>query len=269
VLGRFNSFLKSVILRVSEARDLGEHDRFALYEHMKQYCASPPDVLRIDEKHLREYSILNCTGVIITTNNRTDGIYLSPDDRRHFVAWSQLAKEDFQEAYWQALWGYYASGGDRDVGAYLAALDLKDFNPKAPPPKTSAWWDIVMASDAPEESEFADALDRLGNPAAVSLAQIIGVAPGRFKDADGVERVERGSFLDWLKDRKNCRAIPHRLEKCGYVAVRNKDAKDGRWKIASTRVTIYAQAKLSVGDRVKAVRELLGRGARCNDDAPF
>ena len=43
---------------------------------------------------------------------------------------------------------------------------------------------------------FADALDRLGNPAAVSLAQIIGVAPGRFKDADGVERVERGSFLE-------------------------------------------------------------------------
>ena len=35
VLGRFNGFLKSVILRVSEARDLGEFDRFAFYDHMK------------------------------------------------------------------------------------------------------------------------------------------------------------------------------------------------------------------------------------------
>jgi hypothetical protein len=258
VLGRFNGFLKSVILRVSEARDLGEYNRFELYEHMKAYCASPPDVLRIDEKHLREYGILNCVAVVITTNNRTDGIYLSPDDRRHFVAWSELCKEDFTDEYWKKIWGYYASGGDRDIGAYLAELDLKDFNPKAPPLKTSAWWDIVMASDAPEESEFADALDRLRNPAVVSLAQIIGVAPGRFKDADGVERVERGSFLDWLKDRKNCRAIPHRLEKGGYVMARNPDAKDGRWKVNSTRVTIYARANLSPRDRLMAVRNYLG-----------
>ncbi len=37
VLGRFNGFLKSVILRVSEARDLGDFDRFAFYDHMKSY----------------------------------------------------------------------------------------------------------------------------------------------------------------------------------------------------------------------------------------
>ena len=37
VLGRFNGFLKSVILRVSEARDLGDFDRFAFYDHMKAY----------------------------------------------------------------------------------------------------------------------------------------------------------------------------------------------------------------------------------------
>ena len=60
VLGRFNGFLKAVILRISEARDLGEFDRFKFYDHMKSYTASPPDTLRIDEKNLREYAILNC-----------------------------------------------------------------------------------------------------------------------------------------------------------------------------------------------------------------
>jgi hypothetical protein len=44
ILGRFNSFLKSVVLRVSEARDLGEFDRFGFYDHMKAITAAPPDV---------------------------------------------------------------------------------------------------------------------------------------------------------------------------------------------------------------------------------
>jgi hypothetical protein len=86
MLGRFNGFLKSVILRVSEARDLGDVDRFAFYDHMKTYTAAPPDVLRVDEKNLREYNIFNVCGVVITTNHKTDGIFLPADDRRHFVA---------------------------------------------------------------------------------------------------------------------------------------------------------------------------------------
>src|SRR5437763_9885866 len=88
ILGRFNGFLKSVILRVSEARDLGEFDRFVFYDHMKAYTAAPPDVLRVDEKFMQEHSIINCCGVIITTNHKTNGIYLPADDRRHFIAWS-------------------------------------------------------------------------------------------------------------------------------------------------------------------------------------
>jgi hypothetical protein len=94
IMGRFNGFLKSIIIRINEARDLGETDRFKFYDHMKAYTAAPPDVLRVDEKNLREYNILNCCGVIITTNYKTNGIYLPADDRRNYVAWSELTKED-------------------------------------------------------------------------------------------------------------------------------------------------------------------------------
>src|SRR5262245_48328489 len=66
MLGRFNGFLKSVILRVNEARDLGDVDRFGFYDHLKAYTATPPDVLRVDDKNLREYSVLNRRGVSIT-----------------------------------------------------------------------------------------------------------------------------------------------------------------------------------------------------------
>ena len=140
MLGRFNGFLKSVILRVSEARDLGDVDRFQFYDHMKAYTAAPPDVLRVDEKNLREYSVPNIVGVIITTNYKTGGIYLPPDDRRHFVAWSELNKEDFPPDYWNNLWGWYYRGGINDVAAYLATLDISAFDLKAPPAKTSAFW---------------------------------------------------------------------------------------------------------------------------------
>ena len=54
-LGRFNGFLKSVVLRISEAKDMGEVDRFKFYDHMKSYIAEPPETLRVDEKHLREH----------------------------------------------------------------------------------------------------------------------------------------------------------------------------------------------------------------------
>ena len=44
----FNPFLKSVILRVSEARDLGDMDRYAFYETTKTMWAAPPHWLSVE-----------------------------------------------------------------------------------------------------------------------------------------------------------------------------------------------------------------------------
>ena len=38
----FNGYVKSVILRISEARDLGDVSRYDFYERMKTYSAAPP-----------------------------------------------------------------------------------------------------------------------------------------------------------------------------------------------------------------------------------
>ena len=61
----------------------------------------------------------------------------------------------------------------------------------------------------------------MGNPDATTLIRIVGYATG--------------DFLGWISDRKNRRAIPHRLEKCGYVPVRNDDADNGLWVINGKR----------------------------------
>ena len=242
MLRRFNGFLKSVVLRISEARDLGDVNRYQFYDHMKSYTAAPPDVLRVDEKHIREHSVLNCTGVIITTNHKADGIYLPPDDRRHYVAWSDTRREDFLEDYWRTMWQWYENGGYGHVAAYLRQLDLSDFDPKAPPQKTEAFWDIVNASRAPEDAELADLLDDLGNPNALTLARLHTAA--------------NGDMALWLADRKNRRLIPHRLETCGYTPVRNSFAKDGLWKISGARQAIYAKSDLPPSERLKAAQTI-------------
>jgi hypothetical protein len=242
----FNGFAKSVILRINEARDLGgEVNRYQFYDHLKAYTAAPPDVLRCNEKNLREHAVVNCCGVILTTNHKADGFYLPADDRRHFVAWSDVTKEHFDEEYWKRLWGWYDSGGDTHVAAYLAVLDLSSFNAKAPPPKTPAFWAIVDASRSSEDAELADALDLLGNPNATTI--------------DKIKTVAAAGFVVWLNDRKNRRAIPHRFEQCGYVPIRNPDRDTGLWVINGARQVIYAKAELCVRDQLDAANELTRR----------
>jgi hypothetical protein len=123
--------------------------------------------------------------------------------------------------------------------------DISKFDPKAPPIKTAAFWAIVDANQAPEDAELADVLDRMGNPDATTMIRITAAAMGEIET--------------WLKDRKNRRQIPHRLEKCGYVPVRNDAAKDGLWKINGTRQVVYAQDALSTHDQLKAASQLAGQ----------
>jgi Family of unknown function (DUF5906) len=247
VLGRFNGFLKSVILRVNEARDLGEFDRYAFHDHMKAYIAAPPDVNHIDEKNIKEYYVFNLCGVIITSNHKTDGIYLPADDRRHMVAWSNLTSDAFAADYWHKLYRWYGNGGQQHVAAYLAALDITGFDPKAPPPKTQAFWEIANANRAPEDSELADVLDELEQPDVLTLDQVANRAA-----------LVQPAFAEWLRDRKNRRSIPHRFEDCGYVVVSNPNDSEGRWKISGTRHTIYGKATLTIHDRLDAAFRLAG-----------
>jgi hypothetical protein len=258
IMGRFNSFLKGVILRISEIKDLGETDRFKLYEHMKAYTAAPPDVLRCDEKHIREHPILNVCGIVYTTNYKAEGLYLPADDRRHYVAWSNFHKEDFTQEYWTELWTFLDSGGDSHVAAYLASPDLiKEFNPKTPPPLTDAFWEIVNAHRAPEDAEMLDTLESYAKgkplddlltrenvdlPKAVTLRRIIPYAHADFKE--------------WLEDRKNRRSIPHRFEACHYVPVRNDEVKDKLWKIGDRREVVYAPDELNREDQITAAKKL-------------
>jgi hypothetical protein len=89
---------------------------------------------------------------------------------------------------------------------------------------------------------LADALDQLGNPAAVTIARIASAADPEF--------------AAWLRDTRSRRQVPHRLEKCGYVQVRNDDAADGLWKLNGKRQAIYSRKEMSLADRFRCARAL-------------
>ena len=128
---------------------------------------------------------------------------------------------------------------------FLLKRDLSGFNAKAPPRKTDAFWRMVNTNRASEDAELADLLEHIVNPDAVTVSRLI------FK-ADA-------AFAEWLKDRTNRKAIPHRLADCGYASVRNPDAKDGLWKIGDKRGSVYAKDGLSLREAFEAVKKLSGQ----------
>jgi hypothetical protein len=249
LLEPFNPFVKAVVLRMNEAHDLGDSERtnrFALYERVKIYAATPPEVLACNEKHLRQYYVPNVLGLIITTNHKTGGVYLPSDDRRHYIAWSQRTKEEFTAEYFNELWGWLLhKDGNAHVAAFLMQRDLSTFDPCALPPQTAAFFEIVNAARSPEDAELADALDELKQPDACTLVSVLACSAG--------------ATLDWLLDKRYRRSLPHRMERCGYTACRNPDTKEGLWQINGRRQVIYVKESLPPEQQLRAAHAFVLR----------
>ena len=116
IMSNYNDYMRCVVLRISEAHDLGDINRYAFHDHMKTILAAPPDVIRVNGKYIPQHYVLNVAGVIYTTNNRFDGIYLPPNDRRTYVAWSEIRRRTSSDGFWTDFWAWYKAGGLEDVG---------------------------------------------------------------------------------------------------------------------------------------------------------
>lgn len=244
IMAPFNAFLQAVVLRISEARDQGEVGQYKFHEHMKVICASPPDVLRVNAKHVIEYYIPNCCGVIMTTNHKTGALWLPSNDRRTYAAWSTCTQEDFEPGYWKDIWRYLGEGdGCSHVTAYLQQLDISKFDAKSPPKKTEAFHAIVDAGAPDKELEIADALDQLGAPDVVTIEQVLLIDP---------------DLEDWVKDIRNRKQLHYRFENLGYIPIRCSDTKHGYWIILGRRQRIYQRENLAPNDALQAARALVG-----------
>ena len=241
----FNDYVQSIVLRISEARNLGDNNnggRFELYERMKTLTTIPPETFRVNKKNIQEFYTLNVTGVIITTNHR-DGLYIPPDDRRYHVSWCEdYRKEDFNPEYWNSIWSWYKAGGLTNVIAYLRDPEhLSEFDAMNPPSKTSAWHSMVGEGYSTEFSDLTDAIDALKHPEVLSLKDL--------------RQVGGGALDRWLDRTDNRRRIRREMEEAGYELTRNVDAKDGYWKVTQQgRVALYARREMTEVERQHAVK---------------
>ena len=101
----------------------------------------------------------------------------------------------------------------------------------------------------------------MGSPDALTIAQLSEKANAESDLFD---------FAQWIDDRPNRKAIPHKLEQCGYVRTPNPDNKQGIWtirtcrlqlgkpvEVVSQRQHVYTKASFSFADQVKAVRTMI------------
>jgi hypothetical protein len=148
------------------------------------------------------------------------------------------------------------------VIAYLRKYDLAKFSAYAAPPKTAGFWNMVTADQGTEHGELLDAIDALGKEARDKVAKEKGEPVKEDAPFERPEALTLGDLVskapgaDWMTDRKQSRAMPHRLRRCGYERVPNPDAErdSGMWRVNGKRTMIYARADLSPDDRLAAGR---------------
>jgi hypothetical protein len=247
LFGNYTEWAERTLLVVNEARDTGGVDRYAFYENSKRLIAAPPNTLPCRKMYLGRYYVPNVMAVAITSNNKLNGLYIHPEDRRYYVAWSKAEKP--AKGYFKPLWEWMRKGGGKEsVLGYLQRLDIAGFDPMAEPPKTEAWHDIVDAGRNPEETAWSDTLEGVK---VATVKEIIAAA----------NFAGNNELAATLIGPKNARKIPHLLSSIGFEILRNPHAKDSRWVIGGKRETLYAHRDVPISEAIAIANKRVSDGS--------
>jgi hypothetical protein len=208
IFSQFNEHAAKVFVRINEVADLHDASRWKFYEATKNLISGVPDYIGVNQKYGVEYYARNCTGIVMTTNHPETGLYLPPEDRRHFVVETIPLWEGSAE-YFRQLWNWVLKcNGHSHIAAYLHSVDISSFDPDAPPPKTATFANIVAHSMS-VDTWLLDALEKLGDPDLVRLDEI------------------RTQCSDIAKEQFS-KIVGHAMSRAGYTLLRNLASKDGR-----------------------------------------
>ena len=87
-------------------------------------------MLRCDEKNLREYSVPNVCGVIITSNYKTDGSTCRPTTAATTSPGRRSPPATSSPDYFERLYRWFDEGGNRHVAAWLRAARPRRLQPE-------------------------------------------------------------------------------------------------------------------------------------------
>ena len=254
----FNEYVRSLFIRISEARDASEVDRYQFYERTKTLFAAPPEMLRVNTKFVPAHHVPNVAGTAITTNSKETGLFLPPDDRRHFVAWSELDQDDFGSGVFPGTAQLVRRRWHRPRRRLAESSRRLPVRPKGAATADPAFWSIVNANRA-EEDNRAPALEewlidggKLPPPSRSTGCWISRSIPI-------TATLELLKTLNEIKGPRR-RKAPDFFHAAGYVPVHNPgQKKEGRWKIRRRNVIVYARIELSPAERLEAARTFCDR----------
>ncbi len=128
---------------------------------LKNLLASPPEYLRVNEKHEKPYDTPNIMACVFMSNE-FDAIQIGAGDRRYFVAWSsQLPKP---ADYYQSLVAWGKAGGWDKAAAWLLARDVSTFDMFGRAPDSPAKTNMRKASRSLLQEWIEDGIEERTAP---------------------------------------------------------------------------------------------------------
>lgn len=216
LFSQFKPWVETLMLVVDEVRPTKEeYMASSMYNIMKPLIAAPPEVLPLNDKFAKLRYVINVLRLFITTNDYLS-MYIPEDDRRMFIMHSTLQDKWHIAAgfdtYFFDLFNWIQNNGAGHVAAWLRARDLCEFDPKGQVEKTLGWSTISNTWGAPEDAVTA-VLEKLKRPDVFFGAELMD------EQFDHIDEI-RGML-------KSPRKIGHRLQREGYIMMKNPDSD--RW----------------------------------------
>lgn len=112
------------------------------------------ELVTVNAKFQPQYTIRDCLNYLFTTNH-PDAFVLERDDRRFFI--HEAGGEPKDRAFYDRYDAWLNGTGPAALFAHLLRVDLREFHPKAPPPRTEARAAMVSLSFSDLDS-FAEGL---------------------------------------------------------------------------------------------------------------
>jgi Family of unknown function (DUF5906) len=206
-MGQFNSWVR-LMLVIDELQPTKEDfHASSLYERLKTYSVTPPDMIAINDKFMKTRWVKNVLRIFMTTNTMT-ALYVHPNDRRFAILHSPQKTDWKTSEYFTSLASWLESeGGNAAVAQWLRKRDISHFEPKKRPVKTAAFRAVAAGWAAPDSDAVAQALDKLNNPQAFFANELLEAT--KFSNADE----------DMAKLLRQPRRLVHRLQQNNYFLV--------------------------------------------------
>ena len=238
---QFNPYVKSLVLVIAEARDLGA-GRYKLNNKLKDIITTTSTGLYVNEKGIPQYSIPNHMLVCITTNFPDNGLYVNEGSRRYFVATSKVPHKDpsIPTDYFARLYDWLEADGFRHVAAFLRARDLSRFDPKAPPPMNEGTRQMMIGGLHHDVEKMEDLLDAMGmkmddgavvRPKAVTASMLSEYAGQFIENPDSRRATDKDFYSMVAEGRYPKNELSYRLKDCDYTPALHPKSDRGMWKV--------------------------------------